>query len=81
MLNVKDLVTLDDEKTYVVSSKAKYKDKTYYILIDFNSKKDVKFVYELEGELILEEDEKLLKKIMPLFIKSSLMAIKEEQSG
>lgn len=80
MLHIKDLVTLDDDKTYVVSATAKFKDKIYYILIDKETKKDIKCVYEEGDELIEEEDQVFIKKILPLFIKSSITVLQKEQS-
>ena len=67
MINIKDILVLDDDNEYVVVSKALYNDKTYYYIISNNDSSDFKFCYQVNDELIEIEDDKLIKKLMPLF--------------
>ena len=75
MLDIKDLVTLDDDNKYCVSSKATYKGDKYYLLVDINNFKNIKICCESieeKGIALTEvEDSKLLVKLILLFNKSN----------
>lgn len=68
-LNIKDIVTLDDNNEYVVVSKTNYENKTYYYLIDKNNNTNIKFCYEDAGDLVEFDDKELATKLLPLFLK------------
>ena len=70
-INVLDVLLLDDNNEYVVVSKVNYENKVYYYLVDKNSKKDVKFCYEDNCELVEINDKKLTTKLLPLFAKEA----------
>lgn len=69
-INIKDIITLDDNNEYVVVSKTVYENKTYYYLINKNNDKGIKFCYEDLGDLVEFNDEELMVKLLPLFWKN-----------
>lgn len=69
-INIKDIITLDDNNQYVVVSKTIYENKTYYYLIDKNNNTNIKFCYEDLGDLVEFSDEELMVKLLPLFWKN-----------
>ena len=75
MLNVKDLITLDGDKQYCVTSKTVFEGSTYYFLLDFNNPTNYKVCCERvdNGTIKLTqiEDNDLLKKLMVSFNKSN----------
>lgn len=44
--NIKDIITLDNDKEYVIASKTNYEGKIYYFLVDVNDNSNIKFCYE-----------------------------------
>ena len=71
VIDIKDVITLDDDNEYVVASKVKYENKTYYYLIDKNNNTNLKFCYEDKDELVELDDKELITKLLPLFFESS----------
>ncbi len=69
LINIKDILVLDDNKEYVVVSKINYNDIEYYYLIDKNDNSNIRFCYFNNFELIELNDEKLIAKLLPLFLK------------
>lgn len=69
-LNIKDIVTLDDNNEYVVVSKTNYENKTYYYLIDKNNNTNIKFCYEDMDDLVEFDNKELVAKLLPLFLKN-----------
>ncbi len=78
-IDIKDVITLDGKEKYIVTSKAIYENKIYYLLVNENNMKDVKFCYEKgENNILLEsEDISVNQKLLPLFLKASRQAIKD----
>lgn len=70
-LKIKDLVTLDDNKQYVVVSKTDLEHKKYYYLVDMNNNENVLFCYEDDDNLVQLDDENLIIKLLPLFLKEA----------
>lgn len=66
-IDIKDVITLDDSKSYVVVSKVLYEGKTYYYIIDKGNMKNIKFLYEDNNELVEFNNKELLTKLLPLF--------------
>lgn len=74
-IDIKDIITLDDDIEYVVASKINYKNKNYYYLIDINDNTNIKFCYEEDKYLVLSEDKELNTLLLPLFFKEGYTAI------
>lgn len=76
MINVKDVITLSDDKKYCVTSKTIYEGTTYYLLIDIDDFKNVKICSERidNGTIKLTQinDIGLQNKIMLLFGKNAI---------
>ena len=51
-IEIRDIITLSDNNKYIVISKINYEEKNYYYLIDINDKKNIKFCYEDNNELV-----------------------------
>ena len=69
-IEMKDIITLDDDNEYVVTSKTNYEDKTYYFLVDKNNVSNIKFCYEDKDELVESSNKELNTKLLPLFYKT-----------
>lgn len=77
-IDIKDLITLDGKEKYVVTSKANYQNKTYYLLVNEKNMSDVKFCYEKGNNVLVEsEDNDINQKLIPLFLKASSSVIKD----
>ena len=71
IINIKDILTLDDNNEYVVISKINYDNKNYYYLLDKNSNDNPKFCYEDNDELVEIDDKDLTTKLLPLYIEAA----------
>ncbi len=71
IINIKDILTLDDNNEYVVISKINYDNKNYYYLLDKNSNDNPKFCYEDNDELVETDDKDLTTKLLPLFVEAA----------
>jgi|GEM_PF-2159444 len=75
MIDIKDLITLDDNSKYAVCSKAIYQGIEYLYLIDINDNLNFKFAkIEIRNEelkLIETQDEQLIQALLPLFAENS----------
>lgn len=69
-INIKDILTLDDDNEYVVISKLSYEEKNYYYLIDKNNVTNVLFCVEDKDELVELIDKELISKLLPLFLEA-----------
>jgi hypothetical protein len=69
-LNIKDIITLEDNQEYVITSIAEYEDEYYYYLVDINKISNIKIcklILNQENYGLLEiEDDQLLSKIIPI---------------
>ena len=70
MIEVTNLVTLSDDNEYVVTAKAIYNGKVYYYFVDINNNKNIKFLYEDGDELVEEEDDNIIRQLLPLFLEN-----------
>lgn len=66
-IQIKDTVTLSDDKEYVVLSKVEYEGKTYYCIADLNDEKNVRVCEERKFYLVDVENIPLKQKLLPLF--------------
>ena len=67
-IEVKDIITLDDDNRYMVISKAEYKGKLYFYLINVKDRGQYKFLYlTAENELSEFNDPKIMEELLPLF--------------
>lgn len=78
MIDIRDILTLDDNNEYVVVSKILYADKTYYYLVDKNNNENLKFCYENEDNLVELNDKVLVTKLLPLFLDAAKSVISSD---
>ncbi len=78
MINIKDVVTLDDNNDYIVASKADLDYKQYFLLVDMNNNQNIKFCYIEEDEMVQITDNETCNKLLPLFYKASKEALEDE---
>ena len=71
IIDIKDILTLDDNNDYVVISKTTYESKTYYYLVDNNNNSNLKFCYQDNDTLVEIKNASLLKEIIPLLSNSN----------
>lgn len=69
MIDVKDVLTLEDDKKYVVVSKIDYENKVYFYLVGVEEITDVKFGYLDNDEFVEINDKELVTKLLPHFYK------------
>lgn len=69
MIDVKDVLTLEDDKKYVVVSKIDYANKVYFYLVGVEEITDVKFGYIDNDEFVEINDKELVTKLLPHFYK------------
>ena len=67
MIDVKDVLTLEDDKKYVVISKIDYENKVYFYLVGVEEITDVKFGYLDNDEFVEINDKELVTKLLPHF--------------
>ena len=71
IIDIKDTLTLDDNKDYVVVSKIEYQNQVYFYLTDVDNT-DVKFYFQKRIDELTElEDQELIKTLLPLFIEEA----------
>ena len=70
-INIKDILTLDDNNEYVVVNKIFYDSKNYYYPADLNNNTNVKSCYVDKDELVEINDKALNTKLLSLFANSS----------
>ncbi len=76
MIEERDIIKLDDGKTYAVMSSVMNNNKKYYYLMDVNNRSNVKFCYEEDNALIEENRTDVLKKLVSLFASNLRKEIK-----
>lgn len=69
-IEIEDVLTLDDDKDYVVVSKTNVDDINYYYLIEDSDNPSVMFCYEDKDELVDITDSEKIKKIIPHLYKA-----------
>ena len=72
-LNIKDVITLDDNNNYVVVSKTNYHSETYFYILDINNNENFKILkLNISNNKLAEfEDQDLIKELLPIFLKES----------
>ena len=82
-IEVKDLVTLDNDIEYIVTSKTTYEDNIYYYFVNNKDSNDFKILRlnKDNNKLIEFDNPDLIKKLLPLFVKETLNSIKDENSN
>lgn len=76
-IDIKDIVTLDDDNEYVVASKTIYNDRMYYYLVDINKPENLMFCYEDNGELVESNNKEVNTELLPLFYNASKNILQE----
>lgn len=70
-INFEDVLTLDDDKKYVVTSKINFQEKEYLYLVDINNTANIKFasIENDDEQTFVEEvnDSDILERLIPLF--------------
>lgn len=66
-INIRDVLTLSDDKEYVVISKVYYNRKDYLYLVDINDNSNLKFCYLENDELIESNNKEINTELLPLF--------------
>lgn len=69
MIEMKDIITLSDDKDYQVISKINYEGLVYYYLVDMQEISNCKFMYENDDNLTEIDDEELISRLMPIMFK------------
>ena len=82
-IEVKDLVTLDNDIEYIVTSKTTYENNLYYYFVNNKDNNDFKILRlnKDNNKLIEFDNPDLIKKLLPLFVKETLNSIKDENSN
>ena len=77
MIEVKDELTLSDDKDYVVASKVNYDNKTYLFLVETNNPVNTMFCLLNNDEVEELKDKELIKTLIPLFTESAKKTLEE----
>ena len=82
-IDIKDLVTLDNDIEYLVTSKTTYENEEYFYLVNNKDNNDFKILRfnKSNNKLIEFDNQDLIKKLLPLFVKATLNSIKDENSN
>lgn len=69
-IDIRDIITLNDNKKYIVVSKTNYKNNIYYFLTEKDNISSIKFLVENKekGSLVEVEDKNLIQKLLPKFV-------------
>lgn len=84
-IEIKDIITLNDNKNYVVCSKTEYQGANYYYLMDIENNENIKFVQEKQADgkttMFEVEDKELLQQLLPLFFEAGKHIINEQNQS
>lgn len=80
-IEIKDTITLSDNKEYVVVSKVKHENNTYYFIIDVADDKNFRFCVEKKFYLVDVSDEKLKNTLLPLFMQQAKEELEKMQNN
>ena len=79
MIDIKDVITLDDDKEYLVVSKSDYfNSKQYFSLVDINDNSNIKFGYLDNDEFVEINDQDLIKTLLPSFAENTKKELPQE---
>lgn len=71
MMNILDIISLDDDKTYIVGAKADTFNTNYYCLLNKDKLDEVIICKSVDKETLKEENNPdVIKELMPIFYKS-----------
>ena len=70
-MEIRDIITLDDNNKYVIASKVNDGGNNYYYLVDVNKPENLMFCYEDKEDLVELKDKELATKLLPLFYEAS----------
>lgn len=77
-INIKDILSLDDNNEYVVVSKIYYNGKDYLYLVDIDNNENLKICYFDGDELIENNNKDLNTELLPLFFGKIKNILQEE---
>lgn len=77
-IDIKDLITLNDNNKYVVVSKALYDSKNYFFLLDINNDTNIKFCYLDNNELVESEDKTINTNLLKLFYETAKNSLENQ---
>ena len=77
-INIKDVLTLSDDKKYIVVSKIYYSGKDYLYLVDIDDNENLKFCYLDNDEVVEISDKELNTRLLPLFFGKVKNMLKEQ---
>ena len=80
-IEIKDTITLSDDKEYVVVSKVKHENKTYYFILDINDEDNIRICVENKFYLVDVSDEKLKNTLLPLFMQQAKEELEKMQNN
>ena len=66
-IDIKDLVTLNDNNKYMVISKTLFNSKNYLFLMDINNNSNIKFCYFDNDEIVESNDKAINTDLLKLF--------------
>ncbi len=78
-INIRDILTLDDDNRYVVVSKIYYNGKDYLYLVDTENNENLKICYLNGDELVENNSKDLNTELLPLFFGKVKNILKEEK--
>lgn len=78
MLEFGDIITLENDKKYVVAGTCKYKEKNYVYLVNMEEQTNCVLAIVEKDELQEVEDAEEFKEVMPLILDNTDMSIFEE---
>jgi len=64
----RNIVILDDDKSYFVLKKINYENINYYCLSEINKWENIKYLYESGNQLVEIEDDETFEKIVSLIM-------------
>lgn len=70
-VEVKDVLTLSDQKEYMVMGMINHRGRDYMYIVDIHDSKNIKFCYQDNDELVVIKDQELISLLLPLLLKST----------
>lgn len=70
-MKIKDIVKLDNQKEYVVVSKAQLSNEDYYYLANIDNPNDFMVCFKKDNDVIEVDDGDLMVNLLPLFLNNA----------
>ena len=70
-MDIKDIITFDDNKKYVLCNKTKYNDRMYYYFTDMYDPSNIKICYLDNADVVEIMDQETISKLLVLFAQNS----------